>query len=163
MANRIVAVDYGNHVRASNGKGDITEIPQYCTAASVPWYRETRRRQRKDFGPFSTDKRPAFRVSQLIYLSGSSKTRQSLLSFQHMRKISNSAHFQIYSMPIPEPIRNTWDDLSLLLYLIRGLTNEETFLAEPLTHLTFSLWNTLSSAPHIKRVGHRQRKARSSS
>ena len=76
-------------------------------------------------------------------------------------KYTNSASFQIYSMPIPEPIRNTWDDLSLLLYLIRGLTNEKTFLAGPLTHLTFSLWNTLSGAPHIKQVGHRQRKARS--
>jgi hypothetical protein len=56
-------------------------------------------------------------------------------------------------MPIPEPIRNNWDDLSLLLYLIRGLTNEKTFLAGPLTHLTFSLWNTLSGAPHIQAGG----------
>jgi hypothetical protein len=30
-------------------------------------------------------------------------------------KYSNSAHFQIYSMPIPEPIRNNWDDLSFAI------------------------------------------------
>jgi hypothetical protein len=156
MANRMVAVDYGNHVRASNGKG------HYRNSTIQYLGKEGRgvdtRRTSAHFRPI----RGLHSVLASLSTCLVPPRRHNLSSPSNTcEKYSNSASFQIYSMPIPEPIRNTWDHLSLLLYLIWGLTNEKTFLPGPLTHLTFSLWNTLSGAHHIKRVGHRQRKARS--
>jgi hypothetical protein len=137
MANRIVAVDYGNHVRASNGKGHYRnptiQLPPYIGKERRGVDRE---RTSAHFRPIRGLHSVLASLSTCLV-----PPRRHHISFPSntCEKYTNSASFQIYSMPIPEPIRNTWDDLSLLLYVIRGLTNEKTFLAGPVTHLTFSL------------------------